>query len=151
MPEPATPEQTERTATAHAPRMRPRPSARAAGSDASKQTGRRPQRTLLARATPGRAPGPNGFHPLTDHDGNARLQRYEERVKTAFDRIVPVLKRLSALQHEADFEQQAQSIARAELGFDLPEHMLADAWVDSARPAPSVRLVRVRDLPSDGG
>jgi carboxysome shell carbonic anhydrase len=133
MPEPATPEQTEptatATATARAPRMRPRPSARTAGSDASKQAGRRTQRAPLAQAAPRREPGPNGLHPLTDHDGNARLQRYEEQVKTAFDRIVPVLKRLSAIQHEADFEQHAQSIARAELGFDLPEHMLADAWV----------------------
>lgn len=129
MPEPATPEQTEPTATARTPWMRPRPAARTAGSDASKQAGRRTQRALLAQTAPRRAPGPNGLHPLTDYDGNARLQRYEEQVKTAFDRIVPVLKRLSAIQHEADFEQHAQSIARAELGFDLPEHMLADAWV----------------------
>ncbi len=69
------------------------------------------------------------LHPLTDGAANARLRDYETRVKQAFDQIVPVLKRISGLQHEADFEARAQAIAQAELGFLLPEAVLADAWV----------------------
>jgi len=69
-------------------------------------------------------------HPLTNDRENDRLYRYESRVKTAFDEIVPVLKKISALQHETDFEQQAQRIAQSELGFELPEVILANAWVD---------------------
>jgi len=42
---------------------------------------------------------------------------------------VPLLKRLSALQHEADFIEQAQRLARAELGFELPLPILEKAWV----------------------
>jgi carboxysome shell carbonic anhydrase len=69
-------------------------------------------------------------HPLSNSRENERLYRYESRVKTAFDEIVPVLKKISALQHETDFEQQAQRIAKSELGFELPEVILANAWVD---------------------
>ncbi len=69
-------------------------------------------------------------HPLSNGRENERLYRYENRVKTAFDEIVPVLKKISALQHETDFEQQAQRIAKSELGFELPEEILANAWVD---------------------
>jgi carboxysome shell carbonic anhydrase len=54
---------------------------------------------------------------------------YEQQVKNAFDAIVPTLKRISALQHEEDFESQAQTIAKAQLGFELPEQILADSWV----------------------
>ena len=71
-----------------------------------------------------------GRHALSRDDENARLFDYEQRVKTAFDAIVPVLKRISALQHEADFESRAQRIARDELGFELPQTVLADAWVE---------------------
>lgn len=124
-----TPATTEPAPQARGQRIRPRPPSRAAGADAAKRTARQTKRVGVAAAEPRQAPGPSGQHPLTDRDGNARLQRYEERIKTAFDRIVPVLKQISALQHESDFEQQAQSIARAELGFDLPGYMLADAWV----------------------
>ncbi|MDJ0832869.1 MAG: carboxysome shell carbonic anhydrase [Gammaproteobacteria bacterium] len=69
-------------------------------------------------------------HPLSNERENARLFDYENRVKTAFDEIVPVLKKISALQHETDFERQAQQIARNELGFELPEEILANAWVE---------------------
>jgi carboxysome shell carbonic anhydrase len=58
------------------------------------------------------------------------LFEYEQRVKSAFDAIVPVLKKVSALQHEEEFEQRAQMMAREQLGFELPEHILADAWVE---------------------
>jgi carboxysome shell carbonic anhydrase len=69
-------------------------------------------------------------HPLSNDRENARLYGYEDRIKKAFDGIVPVLKRISALQHEKDFALQAQRIAKAELGFELPEGILANAWVD---------------------
>ncbi len=61
---------------------------------------------------------------------NSRLANYEQRVKAAFDDIVPTLKHISALQHETDFEERAQVIAREQLGFELPAQLLADAWVD---------------------
>jgi carboxysome shell carbonic anhydrase len=68
-------------------------------------------------------------HPLTDHAANAALESYDRGVKGAFDRIVPVLKRLSALQHEDDFVERAQALAQAELGFSLPLPILEKAWV----------------------
>ncbi|MFM1892527.1 MAG: hypothetical protein RLZ44_1604 [Pseudomonadota bacterium] len=69
-------------------------------------------------------------HPLADTRENARLYAYERDVKAAFDAIVPTLKRVSALQHEEDFEGRAQAIARERLGFELPGEILADAWVE---------------------
>jgi carboxysome shell carbonic anhydrase len=69
-------------------------------------------------------------HPLVRERDNACLYDYERSVKSAFDGIVPTLKRISALQHEEDFEAQAQRVARSELGFELPESILADAWVE---------------------
>jgi carboxysome shell carbonic anhydrase len=74
--------------------------------------------------------GGGAMHPLTDGDENRRLFDYEQWIKSAFDNIVPVLKRVSSLQHEEDFERRAQQIAREQLGFELPEPILADAWVD---------------------
>ena len=71
----------------------------------------------------------NGLHPLSDGATNARLLAYEGRVKEAFDRIVPVLKRISALQHEDGFVDLAQQLALAELGYRLPEPILEKAWV----------------------
>ena len=70
-----------------------------------------------------------GLHPLSKPAENQRLHDYEQRVKDAFDAIVPTLKRISALQHEEDFESRAQAIAREQLGFELPAQILADAWV----------------------
>lgn len=69
-------------------------------------------------------------HPLANVEENARLYDYERRVKDAFDGIVPVLKSLSALQHEDDFVDRAQAIARENLGFLLPDVLLEDAWID---------------------
>lgn len=69
-------------------------------------------------------------HPLCKADENARLQRYEEETKQAFDSIVPVLKQISAIQHETDFESRAQRIAQEQFGFELPADILADAWVE---------------------
>ncbi len=70
------------------------------------------------------------LHPLTDSRANAQLHAYDSQVKGSFDRIVPVLKRISALQHEPEFIAQAQQLARAELGFELPLPILEKAWVD---------------------
>jgi carboxysome shell carbonic anhydrase len=80
-------------------------------------------------SAPARSVGQTG-HVLCRDRENARLHQYERGVKTAFDAIVPTLKRISALQHEEDFEAQAQNIARQNLGFELPNEILADAWVE---------------------
>jgi len=74
--------------------------------------------------------GPAVGHVLARSRENARLRDYEQGVKSAFDRIVPTLRRISAHQHEDDFEVEAQAIARRELGFELPADILADAWVE---------------------
>lgn len=68
-------------------------------------------------------------HPFTRWDENARLYDYEQQVKRAFGRIEPSLQRLSAMQHEIDFVPQAQRVAKSELGFELPEVLLADSWI----------------------
>ena len=68
-------------------------------------------------------------HALVKTSENQRLYAYESGVKNAFDEIVPVLKRISALQGEADFENRAQQLARQSFGFELPANILADAWV----------------------
>ena len=68
-------------------------------------------------------------HPLTNRVANERLRTYEQDVKGRFDRIVPLLQQVSALQHEPDFLVQAQRLSRSELGFDLPSHILERAWV----------------------
>ncbi|MCP5298199.1 MAG: carboxysome shell carbonic anhydrase [Chromatiaceae bacterium] len=69
-------------------------------------------------------------HVLCRERENARLYDYERGIKSAFDAIVPTLKRVSALQHEEAFESLAQDIARRELGFELPRDILSDAWVE---------------------
>lgn len=71
----------------------------------------------------------NTGHPLANGEENARLYSYEQRVKAAFDAVVPALKRVSALQHHEDFETQAQQVAQQQLGFRLPAEFLADNWV----------------------
>jgi carboxysome shell carbonic anhydrase len=92
-----------------------------------------PADAVPAAGQPLRRPAPGGWprdrHPLTDGAANELLQRYDERTKQAFDRIVPVLKELSAQQHEADFVARAQAIAERELGVQLPLPLLENAWV----------------------
>ena len=83
--------------------------------------------SLAATHSPNSSDSP--CHPLTDLAANSRLQDYDNSVKLAFDRIVPVLKQLSALQHESDFVQIAQQLALAELGYELPLPILETAWV----------------------
>ena len=68
-------------------------------------------------------------HPLSDRSTNAALRSYDLEVKEAFDRIVPLLKQLSALQHEDDFVARAQQLAQASLGYTLPLTILERAWV----------------------
>jgi len=69
-------------------------------------------------------------HPLTNARDNARLFDYEKRVKQSFDAIVPTLKSIAAMQYDKGFEAQAQMVARDKLGFELPQDIIADAWVD---------------------
>ena len=89
---------------------------------------RRPGAVGLADGSPVRRRGSG--HPLGRVGENEKLYAYERNVKDAFDSIVPTLKQISAVQHEKDFEQQAQRIARDELGFELPDDILQDAWVE---------------------
>ena len=71
-----------------------------------------------------------GRHALVRGGENAHLYKYESSVKEAFDSIVPTLKQISALQHETNFESQAQHLARQHLGYELPVTLLEDAWVE---------------------
>ena len=68
------------------------------------------------------------LHPLSNGEANATLRAYEDAILGGFDRIVPVLKRLSALQHEDNFVSLAQQLAKAELGYELPLPVLENAW-----------------------
>lgn len=70
-------------------------------------------------------------HPLTNVAENERLLAHELKVKGRLDALVPVLKRIASHQHDADFIERAQSMAREQLGFELPAGILEDAWVDS--------------------
>jgi len=67
-------------------------------------------------------------HPLTNEMENRRLLAHEQTIKQRFANIVPALKRIAGMQHATDFVEQAQAIAQQELGFTLPEPILADAW-----------------------
>src|SRR5210317_960637 len=60
-----------------------------------------------------RAQFTGSVHPLTNSAENSKLYAYESSIKEAFDSIIPTLKQISALQHEIDFCQQAQRIAKA--------------------------------------
>jgi carboxysome shell carbonic anhydrase len=91
--------------------------------------GDRPGHSLAATGLRAAGAVHASVHPLTNSGENAHLYAYESSVKEAFEAIVPTLKQISALQHEADFEQQAQQLARARFGFELPATLLDDAWV----------------------
>ena len=100
-----------------------RSSARRSRPVAQQTPAPRQQATVLPRSIG------SGLHPLTDSAANAALHAYDASTKQSFDQIVPVLQRISALQHEPDFVEQAQRIARAELGYTLPLPLLENAWV----------------------
>jgi carboxysome shell carbonic anhydrase len=60
---------------------------------------------------------------------NELLYAYESGVKQSFDRIVPVLKTIASHRCDPDFSERAAAISRAELGFELPQRLLDDAWI----------------------
>ena len=93
-------------------------------------TGRAPLRRPGAVGSAGGHGGGTASHPVCNVDENARLLAYEHTVKDAFDGIVPILKEISALQHEADFVARAQQIAQRKFGFELPGDVLEGAWVE---------------------
>ncbi|MCS5699837.1 carboxysome shell carbonic anhydrase [Cyanobium sp. FGCU-52] len=151
-PNPASPQETDAAET-QGPGVLPARGTRArvarnSSSGSGRPTGRiRPQPVLTQRqrgtSTPpgalsaqsprnrsaaGARSGSAG-HPLSDQAANRALHAYDLQVKDRFDRIVPVLKQLSALQHEGDFVSRAQELARRELGFELPLPILETAWV----------------------
>ncbi len=68
-------------------------------------------------------------HPLTNISENNHLLAYEQMVRGRFSAIVPTLKRIASQQYEDDFFERTQSIARADLGFELPSQILEDAWI----------------------
>lgn len=68
-------------------------------------------------------------HALVDQELNRRLYAYETRVRGRFAAIADTLKVLSSLQHERDFVERAQNLARECLGYELPMALLEDAWV----------------------
>ncbi|MEZ5543527.1 MAG: carboxysome shell carbonic anhydrase [Pseudomonadota bacterium] len=109
-----------------------RPGAVASQSALRQQPGAREHGVQRDRAPAGVVRGRPAAarHPLCRQDVNAQLAQYEDAVKQAFDAIVPTLKQISALQHEADFEARARRIARDGLGFELPPAILAAAWVE---------------------
>ncbi|MCG6941271.1 MAG: carboxysome shell carbonic anhydrase [Thiohalocapsa sp.] len=90
-------------------------------------------RAYTSAAAPAPKPAPaigrSALHPLTDAAANERLHAYESAVKGAFDAIVPVLQRIATERCEPDFIDRAQAIARNELGFELPAHILDATWI----------------------
>ncbi len=87
-------------------------------------------------------------HPLTNQLENRRLLAHEGAIKERLTNIVPVLKRVAGLQHESDFVEQAQIIARQELGFELPSGILQDAWVSGLDMRALYGISMVRTLHS---
>jgi carboxysome shell carbonic anhydrase len=85
---------------------------------------------VSARQGRARVRSSNGTHPLTNAVENARLYDYERGTKERFDAIVPTLRQISALQHESDFVARAQRLAMDQLGFELPQSILEDAWIE---------------------
>ena len=51
-------------------------------------------------------------HKLSNKIQNENLFRYESKIKSDFDEIVPTLKEIARIQHHEDFINQAQSISR---------------------------------------
>jgi len=71
----------------------------------------------------------SGVHPFTLAAENSYLYGYESRSKAAFDKIEPVLREIAQYQHDTSFVARAQGIGKQQLGLDLPEHLLENAWV----------------------
>ncbi|BBP44924.1 carboxysome shell protein [Thiosulfatimonas sediminis] len=68
-------------------------------------------------------------HPLVDTVENQRLRDYELTSKARFDRIETLLPRLQNMVGLGDFSRSANAILQAELGFKLPDKVLAEASV----------------------
>jgi carboxysome shell carbonic anhydrase len=90
-----------------------------------------PQAGMLANPACVVAPGQTCEHVLVDSQLNCHLAAYEQRVHGRFAIIVDTLKALSAEQHEHDFVARAQRLAREQLGYPLPEALLARAWISA--------------------
>jgi len=128
----APPESTPTDRPGSQSRGRRRPPAPGPSGPTYRPTGRVRPRPARLESTSFRTPSPldtKGLHPLTDHGANEALRAYDEQVKGSFDRIVPVLRKLSALQHEENFIDLAQRLAQEELGTTLPLPILQTAWV----------------------
>ena len=95
-----------------------------------RRPGQSSQATFFSKEKTRRSVGMNAeCHPLSNRVANDHLYHYEEEVKGRFDLIVPLLKKIASLQHQDDFVSKAQRLSQAEIGFDLPEHVLDKAWV----------------------
>jgi len=68
-------------------------------------------------------------HKLTNSIQNENLYRYESKIISDFDEIVPTLKEIARIQHHEDFINKAQKISRNNLGIDLHLHVLDISWV----------------------
>jgi carboxysome shell carbonic anhydrase len=88
-----------------------------------------PPATSLPHPACSTLPGKACRHPLAALAQNEALALVEDGVKGRFDAIIPALRAMAALQHEADFVPRAQTIAAERLGFELPVGLLEDAWV----------------------
>src|SRR3569832_2425988 len=93
-------------------------------TDFSPSIGNRPSSVPLAYIG-----GPGG-HPLARQQDNAALACYEGNVKGAFARIEGVLRSIAAMQHEAAFEQTAQTKTQKTQDKAHPTEVLAKAWVE---------------------
>lgn len=68
-------------------------------------------------------------HPLSRLVDNDRLMAHEREMRGRLAAIPGVLQRLAAEQHSVAFVEKAQELCRAELGFELPDYLLAGAWI----------------------
>jgi len=100
----------------------------------SRERSKRPlQRQALARPTRSSADSSRVTNYAARYSNttneNQRLYEYESKTKDCFDKIENVLRDISAMQHESDFAGSAQNLAKAQLGFALPEQLLKDCWI----------------------
>jgi carboxysome shell carbonic anhydrase len=75
------------------------------------------------------AAGQMASHPFTHAAENTRLYKYESLSKEAFDKIEPALREIAQYQHDSNFVAKAQEFIKQQLGLDLPEHLLENAWI----------------------
>lgn len=68
-------------------------------------------------------------HVLADRELNRLLYDYERGVRERFTAIIDTLKTLSDCRHTLNFVDEAQRIAREQLGYELPVELLEDSWI----------------------